>query len=271
MSGTIEALGERGHRLGGRRRRSPSCPWTGTAPARPASPATRTSARTSIFVGIDSPGSLQELWNVPAAAARRAARRPRPRARGARRAGRRGRARRAPLGTGRRRQGRRHRRRPDRGADRLGRRHVGAEVVVIEPEPGRRAQIAELGFTTLDPRRDRPGRVGRGVDGRRRRRRGVRGVRAPRPRCSGRPRSPRCAARSSSSPSIRLLARSTCSGCSGASCASSARGSTSAATSRRAVELLAEGVIPADLLITRDRAARRDRRRPSPTSRTAAP
>jgi 2-desacetyl-2-hydroxyethyl bacteriochlorophyllide A dehydrogenase len=31
-------------------------------------------------------------------------------------------------------------------------RHQGAEVVVIEPEAGRRAQIAALGFITLDPR-----------------------------------------------------------------------------------------------------------------------
>jgi len=30
-------------------------------------------------------------------------------------------------------------------------RDAGAEVAVIEPEAGRRAQIAELGFTTLDP------------------------------------------------------------------------------------------------------------------------
>ncbi len=38
--------------------------WDGTCP--PASPATSTSARTSTFMGIDSPGALQALWNVPA-------------------------------------------------------------------------------------------------------------------------------------------------------------------------------------------------------------
>ena len=49
--------GRRGHR---------HAAGLGRVTARHASPATPTSARTSNFIGIDSPGALQTLWNVPA-------------------------------------------------------------------------------------------------------------------------------------------------------------------------------------------------------------
>jgi 2-desacetyl-2-hydroxyethyl bacteriochlorophyllide A dehydrogenase len=104
------------------------------------------------FIGIDSPGALQELWNVPAETVVRLPAGTRldhaalvePVAVAVHD------VRRSELVAG------------DRavviGGGPIGvliatvARHVGAEVVVIELDPGRRAQIEGLGFATLDPR-----------------------------------------------------------------------------------------------------------------------
>lgn len=104
-----------------------------------------------VFVGIDSPGSLQQLWNVPAELLVRLpadlplklAALAEPVAVAVHD------VRRSELAPG------------DKavviGGGPIGvliatvARHVGGEVVVIEPEAGRRDQIAALGFETLDP------------------------------------------------------------------------------------------------------------------------
>src|SRR5688572_9066430 len=123
--------------------------WDGTCPACRAGH--QHICQNLTFIGIDSPGALQELWNVPA---RTLVRLP---------AGLRLEhaalaepvavavhdVRRSELQAG------------DKtvviGGGPIGvliatvARHAGADVVVIEPEPGRRAQIESLGFATLDP------------------------------------------------------------------------------------------------------------------------
>lgn len=104
------------------------------------------------FIGIDSPGSLQELWNVPASTlirlpnhlSLRDAALVEPVAVAVHD------VRRSELTTG------------DKavviGGGPIGvliatvARHFGAEVIVIEPDAGRRATIAGLGFETIDPR-----------------------------------------------------------------------------------------------------------------------
>jgi len=150
MSGTIEALGDgvTGWEIGDAVTVMP-LRWDGTCPACLAGHTHI--CQNLVFVGIDSPGSLQQLWNVPsdllvrlpdglslehAALAEPVAVAVHD-------------VRRSELGPG------------DRavviGGGPIGvliatvARQFGADVVVIEPEPGRRAQIAELGFTTLDP------------------------------------------------------------------------------------------------------------------------
>ena len=251
---------------------SPSCRSTGTAPARPASPATSTSARTSTSSASTPParcrrsGTCRPTRSCALPARHRARRTPRSSnpspspcttcaARSCSPARRPSSSAAVPIGVliatvarDVRRRGRRDRARRRTAAPRS----------------------TALGFATLDPREtDQVAWVER-VDRRRRRRRRVRGVRGG--RGGARRHRPRQGARhaSSSSRSIRRRARSTCSGCSGASCASSVRASTSAPTSRRAVELLADGVIPADRADHPDRAARPRRARPSTTSRPAA-
>ena len=152
MSGTIDARRRRRHRLERRRRGHRHAPrWDGTCPACLA-------GNTHIcqhldFIGIDSPGSLQGLWNVPARHPRSPARRHR--------------ASTTPRSSN-----------PSRwrcttSADRelvpgqkavvigggpigvliaIVARRFGGDVVVIELDAQRRAQIEGLGFTTLDPR-----------------------------------------------------------------------------------------------------------------------
>jgi (R,R)-butanediol dehydrogenase / meso-butanediol dehydrogenase / diacetyl reductase len=104
------------------------------------------------FVGIDSPGSLQELWTVPAELlVRLPADLPLDRAALA-----------EPVAVAVHDVRRSELTAGDRvvviGGGPIGvliatvARHEGAEVVVIELEERRRAQIADLGFTTLDPR-----------------------------------------------------------------------------------------------------------------------
>jgi 2-desacetyl-2-hydroxyethyl bacteriochlorophyllide A dehydrogenase len=123
--------------------------WDGTCPACKAG--YTHICQNLVFVGSDSPGSLQQLWNVPAKLLVRLpaglslehAALAEPVAVAVHD------VRRSELSAG------------DKtvviGGGPIGvliatvARNAGAEVVVIEPEPGRRAQIAELGFTTLDP------------------------------------------------------------------------------------------------------------------------
>ena len=100
------------------------------------------------------------------------------------------------------------------------------------------------GSRRIDPRGDRSGRLGRGVDRRCRRGRRLRGVGRRRRPCSGPRPSPRCGARSWSSPSIPRRARSTCSGCSGASCRILGARVYQRADFETAVELLAGGRHP---------------------------
>lgn len=106
------------------------------------------------FIGIDSPGSLQALWNVPERAVVRLPRGLRldhaalvePAAVAVHD------VRRADLAAGQR--------AVVIGGGPIGvliasvARDFGAEVVVIELDPTRRAQVAEMGFQTLDPRGD---------------------------------------------------------------------------------------------------------------------
>ena len=139
-------------------------------------------------------------------------------------------------------------------------RAFGAEVAVIELDPSRRAQIAETRLRHPRPARDRPGRLGRGLDRRRRRRRRLRGVRRGRRRARrhgagegarhhrGR-RHPPDAARDR--PAAGVLART----------APPRRPRLPAHRLRAAVELVADGVIPSRRADHRDRAAGRDPRR----------
>lgn len=156
MSGVVESVGD------GVEAWAPGDPvtvmplrWDGTCPACRAG---HTHVCQNLdFVGIDSPGALQELWNVPqellvrvpadvelahAALAEPVA----VAVHDVRRSG---------LGVG------------DRavviGGGPIGMliaivaRHAGADVVVLETEPGRRALAADLGFAPLDPVTEDPG------------------------------------------------------------------------------------------------------------------
>ena len=151
MSGTIDAVGSgvTGWSVGDAVTVMP-LDWDGTCPACLA-------GNTHIcqnlnFIGIDSPGALQELWNVPAETLVR-----------------------IPAGTALDAAAlvepvavavhdvRRSELQPGEKAVVIGggpigvliatvARHFGGEVAVIELDPQRRAQIEALGFTTLDPR-----------------------------------------------------------------------------------------------------------------------
>jgi 2-desacetyl-2-hydroxyethyl bacteriochlorophyllide A dehydrogenase len=150
MSGTVESVGA------GVEGWEPGDPvtvmplsWDGTCPACLAG--NSHICQNLVFVGIDSPGSLQQLWNVPADLLVRLpagltlehAALAEPVAVAVHD------VRRSELGAG------------DKtvviGGGPIGvliatvARHAGAEVVVIEPEERRREQIAALGFATLDP------------------------------------------------------------------------------------------------------------------------
>jgi (R,R)-butanediol dehydrogenase / meso-butanediol dehydrogenase / diacetyl reductase len=123
--------------------------WDGTCPACLAGH--QHICQNLVFVGIDSPGSLQELWTVradllvrlPSTLSLEYAALAEPVAVAVHD------VRRSELTAG------------DKvvviGGGPIGcliatvARHAGAEVVVIEPEPGRRDQIAGLGFLTVDP------------------------------------------------------------------------------------------------------------------------
>jgi (R,R)-butanediol dehydrogenase/meso-butanediol dehydrogenase/diacetyl reductase len=151
MSGTIAALGEGvvGWAVGDAVTVMPLV-WDGTCPACRAG--NSHICQNLVFVGIDSPGSLQELWSVPADLLVRLpsglslehAALAEPVAVAVHD------VRRSELAPG------------DKvvviGGGPIGvliasvARHFGAEVAVIEPEPGRRAQIDRLGFPTVDPR-----------------------------------------------------------------------------------------------------------------------
>jgi len=151
MSGTIAAIGEgiTEWAVGDAVTVMP-LEWDGTCPACLAG--NSHICQNLVFVGIDSPGSLQELWTVPADLLVRLpsgmslshAALAEPVAVAVHD------VRRSELTTG------------DKvvviGGGPIGvliatvARHAGAEVAVIEPEAGRRAQIEELGFATVDPR-----------------------------------------------------------------------------------------------------------------------
>ncbi|MGX5682259.1 zinc-dependent alcohol dehydrogenase [Schumannella luteola] len=151
MSGTIAAVGDGvdGWSVGDAVTVMP-LQWDGTCPACLAGHTHI--CQKLVFVGIDSPGSLQELWTVPAdllvplpaGLSLEHAALAEPVAVAVHD------VRRSELAAG------------DHavviGGGPIGvliatvARHSGAEVVVIELEPGRRAQIEALGFTTLDPR-----------------------------------------------------------------------------------------------------------------------
>lgn len=153
MSGVIESVGEGvdGWEPGDAVTVMPLL-WDGTCPACRAGHSHI--CQNLVFVGIDSPGSLQELWNVPATLLVRLpdglslehAALAEPVAVAVHD------VRRSELSAG------------DKavviGGGPIGvliatvARNAGADVMVIEPEPGRRAQIAGLGFTTLDPTTD---------------------------------------------------------------------------------------------------------------------
>ncbi|WP_426322025.1 zinc-dependent alcohol dehydrogenase [Microbacterium sp. E-13] len=123
--------------------------WDGTCPACRAG--NSHICQNLVFVGIDAPGSLQELWTVPEellvrvpdGLSLRHAALTEPVAVAVHD------VRRSGLGV------------DDRtvviGGGPIGvliatvARHAGADVVVIEPEAGRRERIAQLGFATLDP------------------------------------------------------------------------------------------------------------------------
>ena len=150
MSGTIESVGADvdGWVVGDAVTVMP-LDWDGTCPACLAG--NTHICQNLVFVGIDSPGALQELWNVradllvrlPEGVSLKTAALAEPVAVAVHD------VRRSELVAG------------DHavvvGGGPIGvliatvARDAGAEVVVIEPEAGRRAQIAELGFTTLDP------------------------------------------------------------------------------------------------------------------------
>jgi 2-desacetyl-2-hydroxyethyl bacteriochlorophyllide A dehydrogenase len=151
MSGTVAALGEgvTGWSVGDAVTVMP-LDWDGTCPACLAG--NQHICQNLNFIGIDSPGSLQELWNVPAAVL-------------------------VALPAGLRldhaalvepvavavHDVRRSNLQPGQKAVVIGggpigvliasvAREFGGEVVVIELDANRRAQIEALGFTTLDPR-----------------------------------------------------------------------------------------------------------------------
>jgi (R,R)-butanediol dehydrogenase/meso-butanediol dehydrogenase/diacetyl reductase len=150
MSGTIESLGDgvTGWAVGDQVTVMP-LRWDGTCPACVAG--NTHICQNLVFVGIDSPGSLQELWSVPAELLVRLpeglslehAALAEPVAVAVHD------VRRAELAAG------------DKavviGGGPIGvliatvARNSGADVVVIEPEAGRRSQIADLGFDTIDP------------------------------------------------------------------------------------------------------------------------
>lgn len=150
MSGTIESVGSdvAGWAIGDAVTVMP-LEWDGTCPACLAG--NTHICQNLVFVGIDSPGALQELWNVradllvrlPDGISLKTAALAEPVAVAVHD------VRRSELSAG------------DHavvvGGGPIGvliatvARDVGAEVVVIEPEAGRRAQITELGFETLDP------------------------------------------------------------------------------------------------------------------------
>ena len=118
MSGTIAALGDGVDRLGvGDPVTVMPLAWDGTCPACLAG--TPHICQNLDFIGIDSPGALQALWNVPAETLVRAARRhsrstpPRSSSRSPSRS-----TTCAARSSSAGREGRRHRRRPDRRADR---------------------------------------------------------------------------------------------------------------------------------------------------------
>lgn len=151
MSGTVAVVGEgvEGWAAGDAVTVMP-LDWDGTCPACLAG--NQHICQNLNFVGIDSPGALQQLWNVPAELLVRLpaglaldhAALAEPVAVAVHD------VRRSELVAG------------DRvvviGGGPIGvliatvARHQGAEVVVIELEPGRREQIGSLGFVTLDPR-----------------------------------------------------------------------------------------------------------------------
>lgn len=151
MSGTIAALGEKvtGWSVGAAVTVMP-LDWDGTCPACLAGYSHI--CQNLNFMGIDSPGSLQKLWNVPAETVvalpssvrldhaalvepvavavhdvRRSELAPGDRA--------------VVIGGG-----------PIGVLIATVARDFGGEVLVIEPETNRRQQISDLGFTTLDPR-----------------------------------------------------------------------------------------------------------------------
>lgn len=151
MSGTIAAIGPgvEGWQIGDGVTVMPLA-WDGTCPACRAG--NEHICQNLDFIGIDSPGSLQPLWNVPAETlvrlpdgvrldhaalveptavavhdVRRANLQPGHKA--------------VVIGGG-----------PIGVLIATVARHGGADVTVIELDEKRRAQIAELGFTTLDPR-----------------------------------------------------------------------------------------------------------------------
>jgi 2-desacetyl-2-hydroxyethyl bacteriochlorophyllide A dehydrogenase len=151
MSGTIAALGEgvTGWAVGDAVTVMP-LKWDGTCPACLAGH--QHICQNLVFVGIDSPGSLQELWSVPADLlvalpadlSLETAALAEPVAVAVHD------VRRSELTKG------------DRvvviGGGPIGvliatvARHFGGEVAVVELDPARRAQVANLGFETVDPR-----------------------------------------------------------------------------------------------------------------------
>jgi 2-desacetyl-2-hydroxyethyl bacteriochlorophyllide A dehydrogenase len=150
MSGTIEALGDgvEGWTPGDVVTVMP-LRWDGTCPACRAG--NSHICQNLVFVGIDSPGSLQQFWNVPADLLVRV-----PDGLGLQQA-----ALAEPVAVAVHDVRRSELVAGDRavviGGGPIGvliatvARHSGADVVVIEPEARRREQIAGLGFATLDP------------------------------------------------------------------------------------------------------------------------
>jgi 2-desacetyl-2-hydroxyethyl bacteriochlorophyllide A dehydrogenase len=150
MSGTIEALGDgvEGWAAGDVVTVMP-LRWDGTCPACRAGHSHI--CQNLVFVGIDAPGSLQQFWNVPAELLVRV-----PDGLGLQHA-----ALAEPVAVAVHDVRRSELVAADRavviGGGPIGvliatvARHAGADIVVIEPEARRREQIAELGFATLDP------------------------------------------------------------------------------------------------------------------------
>jgi (R,R)-butanediol dehydrogenase/meso-butanediol dehydrogenase/diacetyl reductase len=153
MSGTIAAVGEgvTEWAVGDAVTVMP-LEWDGTCPACLAG--NSHICQNLVFVGIDSPGSLQELWTVPADLLVRL-----PAGISLRNA-----ALAEPVAVAVHDVRRSELKAGDKavviGGGPIGvliatvARHAGAEVVVIELEAGRRAQIEGLGFATIDPRQD---------------------------------------------------------------------------------------------------------------------